>query len=221
MGDRMKILYRIMSLLVIMITRGMDTKSCKITDIFLHKNGYSHQFVLHSNCPLEHEQPSSISKEHGNNEVRFFIPISVKDESVLKNIKTINESNDSSYYSIKLNVKDKGVECVINLNSDNLYNGATAFELQKMKSITGKHGLLIKVHDNNALNKMVANSSNKRIKRLAYFDKLPKTIAVDCGHGGKDTGYYDKITGLQEKNINKMIGHKVIDLLKKKVTMSV
>ncbi len=197
---------------------NLDAKTCKMTDLLVHKNGYSHQFVFHSNCPLEYMQ-SEGSRE---NEIRIFIPTIVKDESIRRNIEKVNVSNDSSYYGIKMFVKDNGIECVINVNPNNLRPHTTPLELQKTTSITGNHGLVVKLHDTQALGEMEAKSGAKRITRFAYADLSKKpTIVVDCGHGGKDSGYCDKVSGLKEKHINKLIGDKVAALLKKKIIESV
>ncbi len=193
-----------------------ETKNCKLTDALQHMHGYGDQYVLHSNCPLD---PHDIISTQ-DNEVKFFIPIVVKDAAIKKKINEINDSAATSYYSIKMIITDEGIECSINLNPDNLQLGKALFELQKTRSITGHYGLIIKLHDTHALNTMQAKSAEKRITRLAYAEPLKKTIVVDCGHGGKDSGYSDK-KGLEEKRINKMIGDRVVEELKKKITMSV
>ena len=214
----MVIIRLIISFIMLGLSVDLGAKPCKVTDLLVHKNGYSHQFVFHSNCPLDHTQ----SDGKQDNEIHLFIPTVVKDESIKKSIEKLNASNDSSYYSIKMFVKDNGIECVINLNSDNLRPHATPLELQKTTSINGSHGLVVKFHDTHALNKMEAKSAAKRITRLAYADLSKKpTIVVDYGHGGKDSGYYDKVSGLQEKSVNKLIGDKVTQLLKKKIIESV
>lgn len=208
----------IIGFMMLGVSVDLDSKMCKMTDLLVHKNGYSHQFVFHSNCPLDHMQ----SEGEKDNEIRIFIPTIVKDENIRKNIEKVNASNDSSYYGIKMFVKDNGIECVINVNPDNLRPHATPLELQKTTSITGNHGLVVKLHDTHALGKMEAKSGAKRITRLAYADLSRKpTIVVDCGHGGKDSGYCDKASGLQEKRVNKLIGDKVAQLLKKKIIESV
>ena len=210
--------YLIVSIIFSNISAVVSNKECRITDFLTHQNGYSHQYVFHSNCPLDHSQ-----HETGNdNEVKIFIPYVVKDAAVRKNIEKMNEGASTSYYSMKMWVKDGGIECVINLNPNNLYAHNTPLELQKTTSITGKHGLLIKLHDGDALNKMQARSGEKRIRMVAHANITTKpTIVLDYGHGGSDSGYCDTKTGLQEKHINKSIGDKVAHLLKKKITKSV
>lgn len=197
------------------LTAKKDPRNCKLTDALRHENDYSHQIVFHSNCPLDHQDMKS-SEDH---EVKFFIPVIVKDPSMKKKIQALNDSAETSYYSMKMTIKDDGVECSINLKPNNLQAGKALFEVQKTKAITGHHGLLIKLHDTGALQTMLKESEKKRITRLAYVEPFKKTIVVDCGHGGKDSGYSDK-KGLKEKFINQMIGHRVAEELKKKITTS-
>jgi N-acetylmuramoyl-L-alanine amidase len=68
---------------------------------------------------------------------------------------------------------------------------------------------------------MLSESASKRIRRVAYADVAKPRIVLDYGHGGSDTGYYDERSGVPEKNINRQIGEKVAELLKKKITKSV
>lgn len=192
-------------------------KTCTIKDTLVYKNGYSHQYVFHSSCPVEYQEIKT-DKEY---QMRIFIPHPIKDQKVKKSLEEMNVQADSSYHSIKFIPTADGVECIVDLNPDNLGGAKSPLELQKTTSITGSHGLVIKVHNMKALTDMQAKSADKRIKRLAYSaPQSQPTIIVDCGHGGKDGGYSDG-AGLHEKNINKLIGDKVVDLLKKKITRSV
>lgn len=217
-GSGMVIVYSRIVLLVLFVLHSVYAQECKITDVLKHGNGYSTVHVLHSNCDMKYSQVETGK----DNQVTFFIPFAVKDEALRKSIETMNQDDSTSYYSMKINIKDNGVECVVHLNPENLYTHNTPLEVQKIKSITGKHGLVIKFHDTGALNGMLAKSGAKRIRRVAYAEVGTRpTVVVDYGHGGKDTGYYDKASGIQEKTINRQIGEKVADLLKKKIITSV
>lgn len=191
-------------------------EECSLTKVFKHQSDLSDKFVFHfTGDPVCNYIPKAIDEERVAQgeplQLTFFVPhATIKSKKSKHAIHALNSAPCGIDYCVRVrsvNAPTKGLQYNITLNPNR-----RGLEYQSFQSITGENGVMFKFHNQKALERVNEKTASKRIRRVAKAEKTK--IMLDFGHGGGDPGFCNN--HVKEKEVNREIGQKVAQLLKKK-----
>jgi len=170
-----------------------------------------------SEDPLINRLPSA--QEHkGQNEVQteFIVPMAQAQSAEAKTmLKKLNASSGPLYDGkplYKVNVEHvtrptQGLKVSISYDAQRV-----RYDMKSFDSISNQKGLVIRFYNQALLNEIQKRGTN--VLQLGYAARPRKSIVVDCGHGGNDTGtpgFFNVI----EKDVTLNVGLELAQTLKK------